>query len=123
MRLLSMIAAGALGLAVAGPAHAGDQPDPFARLESLLVPGVLFQGVVRDDDVALVFAHLRAELMAAYAGREAPPADELNRRAEAIAGEMKSRGTLAGLLILDALESAVKDAVRENLDIPAPAAR
>ena len=123
MRLRSMIAAGVLGLAFAVPAHAGEKPDPFAQVESLLAAGVLFQGVIREEDVSLVFAHLRAALMAAYAGREAPPQEELNRRAEAIAGELKTRGTLAGLLLLTALEAAAKQAMREGLENPAPAAR
>jgi hypothetical protein len=123
MRLRSMFAAGVLGLAIAVPAHAGERPDPFAQVESLFDPGVLFQGVIRDEDVALVFAHLRAALLAAYAGREAPPPEELNRRAEALAGELKARGTLAGLLLLTAIEAAARQAVREGLEIPAPAAR
>src|SRR5689334_5505093 len=123
MRLRSMIAAGVLGLAFAVPAQAGEKPDPFAQVEALLAPGVLFQGVIRDEDVALVIAHLRAALLAAYAGREAPPPEELNRRVEAIAGELKARGTLAGLLLLTAMEAAAKQALREGLEIPSPAVR
>ena len=123
MRLRLMITAGVLGLAIAVPAHAGEKPDPFAQIESLLAPGVLFQGVVREEDVALVFAHLRAALLAAYAGREAPPPEELNRRAEAIAGELKARGTLTGLLLLTAIEAAARQAVREAFTDTAPVPR
>jgi hypothetical protein len=118
-----MIAAGMLGLALAVPAHAGEKPDPFAQVESLLAPGVLFQGVVREEDISLVFAHLRAALTAAYAGREASPPEELNRRAEAIAGELKARGTLAGLLLLNAFEAAARQALRETLADTAPTTR
>jgi len=59
--------------------------------------------------------------MAAYEGREAPPAEELNRRAEAIAAEMKSRGMLAGLLLLTAFETAARQALRESEAVPATA--
>lgn len=109
------IAAALLALACAVPAHAGEKPDPFAQVESLLNPGVLLQGVVREEDVSLLFAHLRAALLASYEGREAPPPEELNRRAEAIAAELKSRGTLAGLLLLTAFEAVAKQALREAL--------
>jgi len=121
MRARQCIAMVLLGLACAAPAHAGEKPDPFAQVESLLAPGVLFQGVIREEDVSLLFAHLRAALMAAYAGREAPPPEELNRRAEAIAGELKARGTLAGLLLLTAFEAAARQALREALADPAAA--
>ena len=121
MSLRSAIAVGALGLALCAPASAEQKPDPVAQIESLLNSGVLFQGVVREEDVSLVFAHLRAALMAAYAGREAPPPEELNRRAEAIAAELKSRGMLAGLLLLTAFEAAARQALREALAGPAAA--
>ena len=122
MRARQWIAAALLGLACAAPALAGDPPDPFARIESPLDPRVLFQGVVREEDVSLLFAHLRAALIAAQEGREAPPPEALNRRAEAIAGELKTRGTLAGLLLLTAFEAAARQAVREALVEPAPSA-
>jgi hypothetical protein len=108
-----------LGLACAAPVQAGEQPDPFARVEALLDPGTLLHGVVRDEDVSLLFAHLRAALLAAHEGREAPVPEELNRRAEAIAGELRTRGTLAGLLLLTAFETAARQALRERLPAPA----
>ena len=123
MRLRTLIASGALGLALAVPAQAGEKPDPFAQIEALLNPKVLLQGVVRDEDVALLFAHLRAALLAASEGREAPLPDELNRRAEAIGVELKGRGVLAGLLLLTAFEAAARQAVREALAVPDPATR
>ncbi|OGA22801.1 MAG: hypothetical protein A3I02_06755 [Betaproteobacteria bacterium RIFCSPLOWO2_02_FULL_67_26] len=112
-----------MGLALAMPAQAGDRPDPFAQLDSLLNPKVLLQGVVREEDVALLFAHLRAALLAASEEREAPLPDELNRRAEAIGAELRMRGTLTGLLFLTAFEAAARQAVLEALAEPAPAAR
>lgn len=121
MRIRCRIAMVLLGLACAAPVFAGENPDPNARIEALLSPEVLLQGVVRDEDVKLLFDHLRAALLAAYEGREAPPAEELNRRAEAIAAEMKSRGMLAGLLLLAAFETAARQALRESVAAPATA--
>ena len=110
-----------LGLACVVPAHAGEKPDPYARIEALLNPGILLQGVVRDEDLSLLFAHLRAALLASYEGREAPPPEELSRRADAIAAELKTRGTLVGLLLLTAFEAAARQALQEALAGPATA--
>jgi len=114
-----------LGLALAAPAQAGDKdrPDPFVQIEALLNSKFLLQGVLREEDVALLFAHVRAALLAASEGREPPSSEELNRRAEAIGAEMKARGTLAGLLLLTAFEAAARQAVREALVEPAPSRR
>jgi hypothetical protein len=123
--LAKRIVTGALiGLAWAAPAHAGDRPDPFAQVEALLAPEVMLQGVIREDDVALVFAHLRAALIAAEEGREAPPPDALNQRAEAIAAEMKARGTVMGLVLMNAFEAAARQALSDALaDAVPPATR
>ena len=70
MRLRSMIAAAVLSLAFTVPSHAGDKPAPLAQREPLFASGVLFQGLVREEDVTLLFAHIRAALQAL---REAIP--------------------------------------------------
>ena len=117
MRLASTIsiAASVLMLGLAAPACAQEKPDSFVRIEQLLDPKVLLQGVVREEDVSLLFAHLRAALLASSQGRDAPATEELNRRMEAISAELKSRGTLAGLLLLTAFEAAARQALREAL--------
>ena len=124
MRFASTIAISAsilvLGLGFTAPACAGEQPDPLARVEPLLDPKVLLQGVVREEDVSLLFAHLRAALLASQQGREAPVPEELNRRLEAISGELRARGAIAGLLMLTAFEAAARQALREALAVPAP---
>ena len=120
MRLRTLILPGVLALELAAPSHAGEKPDPFAQIESLLRPQVLLHGVVREEDITLLFAHLRAALLAASEGREAPVPEELQRRAEAIAAELKARGTLAGLMMLTAFEVAARQALREALAAPAP---
>jgi hypothetical protein len=123
MKSRGWIAMGLLGLSLAAPAHAGEKPDPFAQVEALLASGTLLQGLVREEDVSLLFAHLRAALLAAHEGRESPAPEELNRRAEAIAGELRMRGTLTGLLLLAAFEAAARQALRERLPAPLSPAR
>jgi len=125
MRLASTIsiAASVLMLGLAAPACAQEKPDSFVRIEQLLDPKVLLQGAVREEDVSLLFAHLRAALLASSQGRDAPATEELNRRMEAISAELKSRGTLAGLLLLTAFEAAARQALREALAESASAAR
>lgn len=125
MRFVSTVsvAASVLMLGLATPACAQEKPDPVVRIEQLLDPKVLLQGVVREEDVSLLFAHLRAALLASYQGRDAPAPEELNRRMEAIGAELKSRGALAGLLMLTVFEAAARQALREALVDPAPTAR
>jgi hypothetical protein len=125
MRFVSTVSvtASVLMLGLAAPACAQEKPDPVVRIEQLLDPKVLLQGVVREEDVSLLFIHLKAALLASYQGRETPGQEELNRRMEAISGELKSRGALAGLLLLTAFEAAARQALREVLAEPASAAR
>ena len=103
----------ALGAVLSMPALAADH-DPAARIESLLDPQVLFGGVITEQDVSLVFAHLRAAMLAAAEGREPPPLPEaLSRRLESAGTELRLRGIIAGLALSHAVERAVRDAVRE----------
>ena len=124
MRLHAAIAMGALGLALAGPAQAQQQPrkpDPFAQLDALFASGALVRGIVRDEDVTLLFDHLRASILAASQGRDAPiPPEALTRRGEEIATEAKVRGTAASLLLLNAFEAAAREAMRDILAAPPP---
>lgn len=124
MHIRAMIVMGTLGLALAAPAQAEQKPDPFAQIEALLNSGLLLQGVLREEDVTVLFAHLRAALVAASQGREPPPPPEaFKQRGEEIAGELKARGTVAALLLLTALETVARQAVRPLLAAPPPAAR
>ena len=112
------------GLACTGPCLAEPLSGPAARLdaqiEAMLERGELLRGVVTEQDVALLFSHLRAVLLAASSGGEAPSAAEINRRAEAIGRELKARGMLAGLLLLTALEAQARELVREAPARPVP---
>ena len=121
MRPSSIVILGALALALAAPAHAQQKADPFAQLEALLNSGALVRGVVREEDVTLLFDHIRATILAASQGREAPlPPEAIARRGEEIGAELKVRGTAASLLLLNAFETVARQAVRDILAAPPP---
>jgi hypothetical protein len=122
MRLDAAIVMGALGLALAAPAQAEQKTaDPFAQLDALMRSGALVRGVVREEDVTLLFDHIRAGILAASQGREAPPPPEaIARRGEEIATELKVRGTAASLILLNAFETVTRQVVRDILAAPPP---
>jgi hypothetical protein len=118
MRIVNGMAVLALLVLAAPPALADPLSGPAARLDAeidaMVERGDLLAGVVTEQDVGLLFEHLRAALIAAAAGREPPPATRLNRRAEEIARELKARGLLGGLLLLEAAEARARQWLREN---------
>ena len=121
MRPRTIAILGVLALALAAPAHAQQKTDPFAQLEGLLSSGALVRGVVSEDDVTMLFDHIRATILAASQGREAPPPPEaIARRGEEIGAELKVRGTAASLLLLNAFETVARQAVRDILAAPPP---
>jgi len=101
-----------LGFALSAPVSAAE-PEPERLAGSLPEPQVLFGGVVTENDVGLLFAQLRASLLAAAEGREAPRSELLDRRLDAIGNEFRLRGIFAGLALSHAAEQAVRDAVRD----------
>ena len=124
MHIRTLIIASIMGLAVATPAHAGDQDssaDLEATLEQMMTPEAWLGGRISESDVELMFAYLKASLVASSQGRELPVPGELSRRAEAIGRDLQIHGMLTGLLLLQVLESRAKEAVREaQPDDPAP---
>jgi len=121
MRLYPLFVVAALGAVLAAPAHAQQEKriDPFSQLDVLLGSGALVRGIVNEDDVTLLFDHVRASILAASQGREAPPPPEaFARRAEEIAGEVKVRGTAASLILLNAFEGVARQVVRDLLAAP-----
>jgi hypothetical protein len=120
MRLYPLLIVAALGAALAAPAHAQQEKriDPFSQLDALFSSGALVRGVVNEDDVTLLFDHVRASILAASQGREAPPPEALGRRAEEIATEVKVRGTAASLILLNAFEGVARQVVRDLLAAP-----
>jgi hypothetical protein len=122
MKLNRLIAAGLLGAALAAPAAA--QKDPFADLDSRLKeldPKRWLGRTVDEADVAKFFAWMRASMLAAAQGREAPPPpEELRQKAETLSREFAAQGALAGLALMDALEEYARRAVREKPPAPLP---
>jgi hypothetical protein len=113
-RGLLVLALGGLLSFAAQAEEQGAPPLPDARQ--------LLGGVVSEDDVGRLFAHLRESLRAAAEGRDPPPMPEsLARRLEAAGGELRLRGLDAGLALTRFVEHAVRGAVRELA--PPPAAR
>jgi hypothetical protein len=105
------LAAVLLGLALSGPAAARD-PVPLS-------PELLFEGLVRESDVDLVFDYLRESARAAFRGREAPPPpDALTQRAGEMAGEFRRRGDAAVRIFIDAIEKNVREGIREQQPRP-----
>ena len=101
-------------LAVATPIHAGDRQSPAdldALLEQMISPQAWLGGRITEADVELLFAYLRASLIASTHGQEVPVPEELKRRAETLGRELRAHGILAGLLLLQALEARAKEAL------------
>lgn len=103
----------AVSLMLSQPAVAFDI-DPFEKLDAIN-PEVLFKGVIREDDVTLLFQHVRESMAAAARGEEPKESAALNRRAEAIQREVAARGSVLMGVLLSAFESAAKQAMRESL--------
>ena len=83
---------------------------------------LLLGGLVSEDDVSLLFAHLRATMAAAAEGRQPPQFPEaLGKRLDAAGSELQLRGLIAGMALTHFVERAVRDAVRELA--PPPASR
>lgn len=116
MHIRTLIIASIMGLAVATPTFAGDQDssaDLEATLEQMMTPEAWLGGRISESDVELMFAYLKASLVALSQGRELPVPEALSRRAEAIGRDFQTHGMLTGLLLLQVLESRAKEVVRE----------
>ena len=87
--------------------------DSFDTFESIK-PEALFKGIIREDDVALLFRHLRASMAAAARGEEAQESEAMKRRTQQIQREVAARGGVLVGVLLSAFESAARQAVREE---------
>lgn len=97
---------------LSAPASAQSR-DPFDALEAIN-PEVLFSGIIREDDVSLLFRHIRESMAASARGEETKPSEAMTRRTEEIQREMAARGALLAGVLLTAFEQAAKQAVREG---------
>jgi len=122
MRVSRLIAAGLLGVVLAAPVGA-QAKDPLAEFESRLrelEPHRWIGRSVNEADVKRLFDWMKASLLAAAQGREAPPPpEELRQKAETLSRELATQGALTGLALLDALEESARRALREAQK-PAP---
>lgn len=109
-----------LGATLSATAQAAE-PVPPARAAMPPELRLLLGGLVSEDDVSLLFAHLRATMAATAEGRQPPPFPEaLGRRLEVAGNELQLRGLIAGMALTHFVERAVRDAVRELAPPPAP---
>ena len=123
MQIRSLIVVAILGWGMSLPAQAADERDPSALDEALaqaLSPEAWLGGRISEADVDLLFAYLRASLIASTQGQEVPVPEELKRRAEALGHELRVHGLLTGLLLLQALEARAREALpaRPPADYP-----
>lgn len=112
MRLKMQMLPLALGMALSVPLAAAE-PEVRPQTGPQLDPQRLFGGIVTEKDVGLLFAHLRASLLAATENREPPQSEELARRLEVMGAELRLRGIIAGLTLSHAAEQAARNTVRE----------
>jgi hypothetical protein len=91
---------------------AAQERDSFEKLEAIN-PEVLFKGIIREDDVSLLFKHVRESMSAAARGEEPKESEAVTRRAEEIQREVAARGSVLVDMLLSAFESAAKQMIRE----------
>ena len=113
MNIQYLLAVAAAGLALSLPVGAQSK-DPTDAFEAIN-PEVLFKGIIREDDVTLLFDHLRESMAAAARGEEPQESAAMKRRAEQIQREVAVRGSVLMGVMLSAFEAAAKQAVREGL--------
>lgn len=120
MNLQRFMSALILGAVLSAPGQAAER-EPPASPEPLLTPQLLLGGLVSDQDVSQLFAHLRAVMLASAEGRDPPPMPEaLSQRIEEASGELRVRGTLIGLALSQVMERAVRESLRDYARTPPP---
>lgn len=112
MPLRRLVVVMLIGASLSLPAMAQER-DAAAKLDELLDPQTLITGLLSENDVSLVFAYVRAALLATIAGKPAEQPEELTRRAEQMGKDLQFRGTLLGIALLSVLESHAKEVLRE----------
>ena len=68
----------------------------------------MFKDIIREQDVTLLFGHLRESLAAAQRGEAPPESEALNRRAEQIQRDLSARSSVLMGALLSAFESTAK---------------
>jgi hypothetical protein len=113
MNLRTMLGAIVAGIALS-QSVAAQERDPFERFDAIN-PEVLFKGIIREDDVSLLFSYVRESMAATARGEEPRESEAITRRTEEIQREVAARGSVLASVLLSALESAAKQMVREAM--------
>jgi hypothetical protein len=118
VKIRQLIAAAAAGLALLSLPAAAQDRKPSETPEALN-PDVL-KGIIREDDVGLLFRHLRESMAAAARGEQVQESEALKRRAEQLQRDLTTRGTALLDALLTLIEAEAKRALREAWREPAP---
>jgi hypothetical protein len=112
MRGKYLVTACLLGLAAPVYAESDSIPEPpgvFERIEEILSPSSILKGQITEQDVDEIFDLIRSAML----GNPKEPSDELKQKLDRLASRLMIRGGMAGSLLLDELESRIKQKVRE----------
>jgi hypothetical protein len=88
--------------------------DPLDKRDPV-TPQAVLKDIIREEDVTLLFKHLRESMAAAARGEEAQESEALQRRAEQIQRDLAARGSVLMGALLTAVEVEAKRALRELL--------
>lgn len=113
MNFRYLLGVAVVGITLSAPAAAQSKV-PFANLDAIQ-PEMLLKGVIREDDVSLLFKHIREQMAASARGEDVKPSDAMIRRTEEIQREIAMRGTVLMGVLLSVFEQAARQAVREGL--------
>jgi hypothetical protein len=114
MDLRYLLAITFAGLALSQPVIAQER-DPFEKFEAIN-PEMLFKGIIREDDVLLLFKHVRESVAASARGEVPRESEAVTRRSEEIQREVAIRGSVLVDALLSAFESAARQAIREAMN-------
>lgn len=114
MKLRHLLSIAAIAFSLPAAAQSRDARDPFDAAFDRINPEALFKGLIREDDVSLLFQHLRESMAASARGEEAQQSEAMKRRSEQIQRDVAARGSVLLSALLTAFESAARQAVREG---------
>jgi hypothetical protein len=109
----------AISLAAVPLPACAQEKAPADALDAIM-PQTILKDIIREDDVTLLFKHLRESLAAAARGEDAQESDALKRRAEQLQRDLALRGSALMGALLNAVEAEAKRALRDLMREPAP---
>ena len=101
--------------ALSQPEQVPEPQGTLERIEEILSPANILKGQITEQDVDQLFDILRSTI----AGNPKEPSAELKQKLDRLATRLMIRGTMAGDLLLNEIESRIKEKVRQ-LDEPKP---